>query len=182
MKNLLPEQRKRSLIHAYVGRVGVVSLVFMIALLVISIVALLPSYLVAHMQQNTFEKTLAEAERQVAEGGGDVAQAFLEETGQLLVYAEATAQYPRATERMSLLQSDTTPGIRFDDLSVRVQDSGHVIANVQGEALTRTALVAYKDALERNPNIREVTLPLRDLAANQNIPFTITVEFESAAQ
>lgn len=178
MINLLPEQQQKILIHAYLGRVAVVALSFVIAIEVIAIIALLPSYLMANMQQSIHIQSLEAAQRQVVEEGGDAAHAYLEETSRLLSYAEATTNFPHLTEQIALLQTDTFAGIRFGELSITVEDMSHIVARVQGEASTRTALVEYTAALEADPRIREVVLPLRDLAANQHIPFTITVSFE----
>lgn len=182
MINLLPVRQQKTLIHAYLGRVGVVALAFVIAIEVVGIIMLLPSYLMVHMQQSTHKQTLVAAEREVTEGGGNTAQAYLEQTAQLQSYAEATTKYPRVTEQIALLRTDTALGIRFGELSLTVEDTNRVVARVQGEAATRTALVDYTAALEADPHIHEVVLPLRDLAANQHIPFTITVEFEPLVQ
>jgi hypothetical protein len=177
MKNLLPEQRQHRFIHAYLGRVAVVASGFILAVEVIALVILLPTYLVAHLQQTAHKQALADAQRQISEGGGDTARAYLEQTSRLVTYAEAVFEYPRPTELVALLRTDAYAGIVIDDISLSVRAPNEVVGNVQGRAATRTALVNYSSALEEDPRITEAVVPLRDLATSQNIPFTLSVVF-----
>ena len=177
MKNLLPAQRQRTLTQVYFGRLSVVALAFVITIEAVVLVVLLPSYLAAHMQQGAHEQALEEAERQISEGGGNVARTFLGETDILLSYAEATQHHPSTTDLITLMQINASPGIAIEDFSLRTQNTGLMQATISGEAVTRTALVQYTEVLESDPRIAEVILPLRDLAASQNITFTISVYF-----
>ncbi len=177
LKNLLPQSRQQLLKRTYLTRLAVVGLAVVMLLELLLLAALLPAYLAAHMHQGMHEHAISKAEQQINEGGGAVARGFLEETAALLARAHATQKHPSSTELIDVLGIGSVAGIVVTDLALTIAGTGGVQAVVSGEASTRTALVQYTEALEADPRVAEVVLPLRDLAASRQIPFAITVTF-----
>ena len=49
---------------------------------------------------------------------------------------------------------------------------------LKGNAETRTGLVTFSDKLKADDRFTNVSLPLKDLASNQDISFTVSIEMK----
>ena len=70
------------------------------------------------------------------------------------------------------------PGITLNSFQMSESEdetSTTTIAIIQGRAVTRDGLVAFKDSLGADPSVLEVELPVSDLARSSNISFSIRV-------
>jgi hypothetical protein len=177
MKNLLPERKQKEHRHRYYGRLGVTALVLVVVVELIALAALVPAFVTVQAQKFSTTAALDDVNARIEAGGGTEARTILTTTSALVKVAAATHEYPALSDVVDLIRPHEFRGIAVSEVSISVQSPTNVQANVSGRAETRTALVDYSSALENDPNIETVTLPLRDLAASQNIPFTLTLTF-----
>lgn len=174
MINLLPSEGKKKVIISYWMRV--VSVYFMlvgIAFLVVGAL-LLPTYFYISFQTTAL-------------GGGEEAggegvlnfkelEAEIDLANDLSAVLTETPMYIDVSEVISEIQSFA--GSKITIQTIAIEKDGQIVSSVvvTGRAADRASLVAFRDDAEANRLFTEINLPLSNLAEDQDIPFSLSLE------
>ncbi len=173
MINLLPPSSQKRLTREYLARLLLVSEVALIGIVIISIVAALPSYISASARRSVLEKQKAIAEGSAARATeGNVAES-LKKIQALLDRAVEYANPVTPTDHIEALLRARTSGITFSLINYQATSPKQITISVNGIAETRNNLVAFISGLRSIPTFSKVDLPVSDLADADHIPFTL---------
>lgn len=171
MVNLLPKKETARIISSYYVRFVTSLLLLLSGILFVGGALLIPSYLLA---QNT------------AEAGGRYVRA-LEETVGLKERTGATSEVRRLAEKTRILNElnlePVTANFFEDVLNEKPRSvalvgfalsSGKEMAfSVTGIADTRSGLLSFVNALKNNGQMKNVEIPVNQLAVDKDVPFSI---------
>ena len=181
MLNILAQEEKKKIILEYRLRLGVVVVFALGALVVSSLVLLVPSYILSVTK-------LAAAENQLAllESKQDRGEQEKEITAQirdintkitLLSNGEKVKKIP-PTEMILDVLREKSPEIK---LHMLVYDgvSGQERLVLTGVASDRDSLAEFFEVMKKNPTYTNVTLPISSYVKSNNIDFSIVLERKS---
>lgn len=176
MINLLPDNEKKALAAEYHLRLAAVSLAAAIAVVAVTAVLLVPSFLLATFKESGL--------------AGRAAAESAEETKEYEELSDRVAAANKLAKSLRLAASTTPPvallsvvtgarpaGVEVTGIAYELRDGAPTLT-VKGVAPTRRELVAFSDALRRDPLISSVTVPASNLAKDADIPFS----FEAKAK
>ena len=173
MINLIPQVAKDKIISEYWIRVVSVWLfIISLASIIISLL-LLPVYVLVSAKVDAYSTSANEGAGKVAEY--DVSALALTQVNtraQMLLESGKTKQFSDLVATISVLQGS--------DITVTELDfhrSGIVPKSVQvnGKATTRQALASFRDSLIALPWVKDVNLPISNLAKDRDITFNISI-------
>lgn len=173
MINLIPPIAKKKIVTEYwVRAISVWMLVCGVMFLVVSFL-LLPVYVLVNSQVQVYETSANEAVAKVAEY--DLSASTLAEAN---VQAQILIEL-RQMKTFSDLIGDIN-NLQGDDIFVTNLDfrrTGMKLNSVQlnGKAKDRKALADFRDALMTLPEVKDVHLPIANLAKDRDIIFSISV-------
>lgn len=178
MLNLLSIEEKKRILLLYRIRLTVVVVFATGALVLASLVLLVPSYLLSIAKHNNSEKQLA---------------IFEERYGSGIQEKEVNAQIREANSRiLLLLGNDTTTRlapslmvsrlIEIKENNIKIYGFTYDVSTntervvVTGTALDRDALSNFIEALKKDQTFSEVTLPISSYVKSNNIDFSVVLE------
>lgn len=173
MINLIPPRAKKKIIFEYWIRVvSVWMLVLGVMFLVVSLF-ILPVYVLVNSQVKVYETSAQEAMAKVAEY--DLSASALAEANvqaQMLIELRQIKPFSALIDDFNTLQGND---ISIDNIDFK--RSGTSLGSVQlsGKATDRKALADFRDALMTLPEVKDVHLPIANLAKDKNISFSISV-------
>jgi Tfp pilus assembly protein PilN len=176
--NLLPQQQKREIRIEFWLRAATVGLVCVAVTGAVGLAIQAPSYFLAVAKERSAQQQLAALERRDETGGVGISET-LRITKQKLEALEqqSTTTWSGVAETM-LTQKPAGVSIRelsFAREAPQGQDAQVSRVNVSGVAADRRTLRSFVDELRAIEQFGEVTLPVRDLASDANLEFSITV-------
>ncbi|MBX9765328.1 PilN domain-containing protein [Patescibacteria group bacterium] len=177
MVNILPHKTQNELRFMYYARLF--GTFFLVGAFVIGIGAgvLVPSYFLAQEEAEA-SKRYAEALKQtlsLSEGGaaGKSLPVLAEQVNVMKAYSEDAA-LALALERIVGAIPDN---VSIRKMSFRFPSASEKIVTLNGNAATRSALIAFVDALKKDPLFKGVVVPVSDLVSDDDLPFTLTFSF-----
>lgn len=177
MINLLPPHVRQEIFRIYIYRVTAAALLWWGVVCVVLTLLLLPPFVLVALQINTLASAEADMSGKVAEY--DMSAAKLTE-------ATLLARRLLLSESVSFSAYDAAvvaaagEGITISGMDYSFSAAGNTLAIV-GDAVTRDALVAFRDALENSSYFSEVDLPIHQLTRISNLPFSVSMKIEVAA-
>ncbi|TSC70593.1 MAG: hypothetical protein G01um101449_324 [Parcubacteria group bacterium Gr01-1014_49] len=174
--NLLPFERQKAISREYFLRLGVVSIVFVTALVLAAGALLLPTYVLLAASASAKQTHLRTIEASFFSTDGAALSARLA----ALSANAATLSALAFTSSGSALIRDALavphPGIALSNLSyMPAEGAARGTLIISGTALTRDALRSYQLALSGAPIAESAHLPVSAYAKDSNIGFAITV-------
>jgi len=173
MTNLIPPEGKKSVKREYFLRVGATyGFLFSFVLILLS-AALIPTYVLVGAQIDAFE---AEKEQ-----NNNDTSALQEIDKEVEAIKEILAQFKRTPENIlpsvliSEIKNVAPYSIGFTNFTVQAEEGVIDKIKIQGDAPTREALAALKNAIEASPFFDKAEVPIADLARDTDLPFAITV-------
>lgn len=173
MINLLPENNKKQLLTEYHYRVIVVALIAVIAVIIIGITLLVPSYVLSSLQQEASRQTIAGANStNVAEHKKLLDQ--LNAIKRTLKAIDEPQHMPLApTVFFTTIVNDKLSAITITSFNYTLGDKS--TASIVGHANTREDLQAFAEKLKNDPTFSAVNLPISIFAKDKDLSFTITL-------
>lgn len=177
MINLIPPVVRKAIVKEYWVRVisvflGIASVVALISMLFLLPVYVLISSQVAVYAQSANEAALRVAEYDVSAGALVTANSMAQKITEL----QDVDNFSVVTDLLESLQGTAIiiEGYEFG------RDASGALAPVQvtGKALTRQALADFRDTLLAQPTVAAVDLPIANLAKDKDIQFSIAVVFK----
>lgn len=172
--NLLPQKEKKHIKKLYKSRRIAVASWFFVALIVVSIVSLVPLYFFSEhiefltknqqerLQRESINFNVEELEDQINLINGKV-RALALNTNHVRIYDYVTD-----------ITENKRGGITISSLAFSETDSDQVIG-LAGIANNRETLLAFRRDLEQKDYIDFVELPISNFAENADIGFSITI-------
>ncbi|HEY4506143.1 MAG TPA: hypothetical protein VJJ24_01705 [Candidatus Paceibacterota bacterium] len=170
MANVLPQEEKATLYKAYQRRVLVLSLGLLSALVLASIVMLIPSLVIFSVKKETVTKQLE----------------FLKQSEQVKVTGDAIEEIKLTRERVKLLSADKTipmsvrlneviskrpAGIFVDSIII----PSPLLIEIRGEAKTREDMLSFVKLLEESSYVEKVDSPISNLINSQDGQFLVRI-------
>jgi hypothetical protein len=174
MINLIPEKAKREVVKEYWVRVVTMWLFTLSVSSLVVALLLLPVYVLVTSQVEAYASDATEATKKVAEY--DLSATSLVMASKQAQMIVALRQSESFSEMIELLESLKGEGIVLESFNL-TRDDGAKMGNIkiEGQALTRQDLVDFRDLLLSHSKIKEVNLPISNLAKDKNIPFNIAI-------
>ncbi|MCA9363659.1 hypothetical protein KC727_00340 [Candidatus Kaiserbacteria bacterium] len=174
MINFLPPEGLSLVKREYWVRVLSVWGFLLFAVCVVSVLSLLPTYVLLKSQ-------LAAAEVRIV-GGEDTTEEYrvaaeaVKDANVVIGQLEKTRPSVRPSEIVGALVAATPANVEVNRLLLK-QDAGAAVSavQVQGVAATREALVRFKEVIQEGVLFSEVEVPISDLAREVELPFAIMV-------
>jgi len=175
MLNILPKEQKNVLKKEYQLRRIVVWLGLVFVSLAVSLVLILPSYLVYRIKARDV-RTELERSRKLLEAdfqSGDVAG----ETTRAIKNTEELKPFTAKTSVYSLLKIfESKPNtVRISEISFLSQGVEASKLLVRGIAADRESLTSFARALESRPEFGSIDLPVSNFAKERSIDFSMTI-------
>ncbi len=175
--NLLPEKTKQKLRTLYYARLlSVVAFILAVGV-AMSATLLLPSYLLARAEADAAARYLAASQQSLdlrAQSGATAMLALLSERIRILTtYLRSAAVAPV----FSALSLHLPKGVVLSTIDITTAEGGRGTVSVSGKADTRDGLLSYVSALQGIALFQGVSVPVSDLAAQANVPFTLSFSF-----
>lgn len=176
LTDLLPPERRRARARDYFLRLGVVIVWFVTALVLVSALLLLPTYVFLAQSFRAKEARLANIESALASSDGTALSARLAALTSNTDALAALSRAPSASAIVRLALAVPHPGITFSGFAYAPADGTRPgTLALSGTAATRDALRKYQLVLQGAPFARSADLPVSTYAKDSNIGFTVTV-------
>lgn len=176
LTDLLSPERHHALARDYFMRLGVVAICFATALVLVSVLLLLPTYVFLAKSSSAKEARLANIESALSSSDGTALAARL---AALTSNTDALAALAHAPSVSAIIRSALAiahPGITFSGfVYTHADETRPGTLAISGTAATRDALRSYQLALQGAPLALSSDLPVSTYAKDSNITFTVTV-------
>jgi len=173
MINLIPRSAKKSIKHEYWVRVATVWLVLFSLALILGVGTLMPAYELINRQVEVYGSSAAEASQKLADYK-NVSTGLVESSRQAK-YIIDEKNVELISYYVSMFESLQGSGIELSQISLDRSEEGIAPVRVSGVAADRRALASFRDRLLEREEVKEVDLPISNLASDKAINFNITV-------
>jgi hypothetical protein len=174
MLNLLPQLEKKRIINAYKMRFAAITLIFICALLIISSIGLLPSYVSEKAKADEITSRQEEASRRNTEATIENAAAATAANKILADQLEV-----RITSIEKVLPSSSIMNRIFTkagaNVSIREINIIDGSVTVSGTASTRSELIAFHQRLREDTDFKLAVLPIANITKSVNPLFSIVI-------
>lgn len=177
---LLPEPEIRTLRREYRVRVFVTLLLFVSCAIFIGSLSLLPSYFLSDDQGTKALKSAEELQKGREERGIDQVEKELSRNQVILKQLSLEKSKVVFSDLIQTVGKYRSPQIlisAFELSSLQAKGTTTVTVVLQGKALTREGLIAFKKNLEQDKRFSGVELPISDLAKSKDIPFALKLSY-----
>jgi len=176
LTDLLPPERHHALARDYLLRLGVVAVWFATALVLVSALLLLPTYVFLTQSFRAKEARLANIESALSSSDGTALAARLAALTSNTDALAALAHAPSVSAIIRLVLAIPRPGIALSGFAYAPADATRPgTLAISGTASSRDDLRRYQLVLQGAPFARSADLPVSTYAKDSNITFTVTV-------
>jgi hypothetical protein len=178
MINLIPPEAQRRITYEYGARVVTVCLLLWALAGVVVGVATLPSYLLVTERLQAVSVDLAAATAS-ADSDSAVSRALIvaSEQARLLREAENTQRF---STLVAVVEAAAGSGVSISSYDFGRDGQALRPVVVGGNAASRQALAAFRDALLAQPLVEEVNLPISNFARDRDIDFSLSISVSSS--
>ncbi len=177
LTNLLPHERRDALSRDYFLRLGVVVVLFATALTLMSMVLLLPTYVLLAKSAGVKKAHLVNIESVFSSADEAALSARLATLSSNAATLAAISDAPFVSAIIRAVLAISHPGITLSGFSyvpATEKSAGNALI-LSGFSATRGALRNYQLALQEAPFALSAVLPVSAYAKDSDIAFTITV-------
>lgn len=178
MLNILPYEEKKKVITEYRMRLAIVGVFAVAALVLASLVLLIPSYMLAVSKHNFVADELARLEQK--QGGASQEK-------------EVDAQIKEVNKKINLFLGDKTaapstpssvvigiiavrsPEVKIQSIMYDIKPDHERIV-LSGKANDRDSLALFAETLKKDPSFSKVELPIGSYVKSTNIEFSLVLE------
>lgn len=172
MLKLLTDEGREKVSREYKTRRLIVIFLALIFVSVITVIGLLPSYILSNgREQEAFERLRFTAEVKNQEEGREL-RAWLVETNKKISVLAPELDVDRPSDFVEGVLNLKLLGIKITNFSwSRAKDK--ITLSISGTASDRQTLVRFEDGISQSELFSDVILPISDLANDRNISFQI---------
>src|SRR3989344_1685947 len=171
MFKLLTEEERKKMEYEYTLRRGIVILAALIAVVIIGMIGLFPSYVISSAQQREVEEFIGPENVEVKKDYSSL-NYWLEGMKFRLSALEPNLDKDRASAFFEEVLKEKVSGIKINVL-VWAKLEKKTTVSISGVALDRQSLLAFENRLNTSGKFSSVTLPVSNLAKDRNIAFQI---------
>jgi hypothetical protein len=173
MINLIPPTAKRAMRREYWQRVVFVWLILLSGVLLLIGVLTAPSFVLVQSQLQAYELQLQSATA-VASSQDELTDVITTTNTQTQI-AYAAGELPNISQYIQAVTDLVGTEVTLSQFDV--QRDGSLVPEivVSGIATSRVGLTQFSERIEADPIFTEANIPLENLAANENIPFTLRI-------
>lgn len=178
MINILDVTEKKKILTEYRFRLATIFIFAVAALVTVSLILLVPTYLLAVSKNNNAEKEIAVLEEKYGSGGKE---------------KDISTQIRDVNNKVSLLSSgDTNPRLPPSQVVLGIMEVKGAAIKIYGftydsvvnqerivlvgRALDRDSLASFVEILKKDPTFTNITLPISSYVKSTNIDFSIVIE------
>jgi len=178
MRNIITPQDYSRIRREYTARLSGVVLILVSGALFLNVALMASSLIILQTQNASLAKQIDALSPSVQGSGADDRQdelaEFADQVGRMAGYeaASALSAYGTFDDLVSVLPAD----IFLHSFSFDRGKDVRVIVTVRGVATTRSDLVSFVEILEEQATFSNVVLPVSELAKNEDIDFTLTLD------
>jgi hypothetical protein len=173
MINLIPPVAKRAMLREYWQRVAIVWLLLLCGCMVLAGFLTAPSFVLVQSQLSAYQSQLQSAAALASEQ--DELAAMITRTNEQASTVLAAGQVSSMTPYLEQVRALATGDITLTRLEVVRTDTVISEVVVTGEAATRVSLTTFAERIEADERFSEAAVPLENLAANEDIAFTLQI-------
>ncbi len=175
MFNLLPQKNKKSIKQEYKVRLVSVFLASLIAVEIIFLSTLFPSYVLSVIDHADLSKRLESLKDTGLLENTDEVRGKIEEINKNIELLKPAPSNLFFNVLVSDLLSQSGSGIDLKGINYSQTSPANFEINLSGVASTRESLVAFVDRLESEEIFSSVDLPVSNLAQSNNINFSLYI-------
>lgn len=174
MVNILPHKTQNELRLMYYSRLFSALLLAASFVVVVGGGVLIPSYFLAQ-EEAAASKRYAEALTQTLSlSEGSSAGQTVTTLSEQLALMRGYRVEPLLSRGLSTVVSGIPDDVSIRKLSFKFTSASEGQVVITGNAETRASLVAFVDALKKEPLFKGVSVPVADLVSDTDLPFTLT--------
>lgn len=177
MINLIPGNAKKSITLEYWLRVSTSWFFLWAATFLVAIFILVPAYVLINIQVSVYENSAKIAQERIT-SYEEVSNSLKNASEQAKLIVDGTKQ-TMMNEYIALFEQLQYPGIELSKVALARSDKGVTPVILDGRAVDRESLAAFRDRLLAEPTVEAVDLPISNLAKDKDIQFTLTVTMDN---
>lgn len=176
--NILPLQEKKFLRRKYKSRLVTVFLNLFSLVGVLSIILLLPSYMLSSSKENIAEERLESFNISNPEIVTMDLEKTISDINKKLLFISKNDTNQQITEKVfGWLLENRPKGVTFSQILYNKRSDGGLVLDIHGVARDRTVLRNLKLILDKNLDYKEVNLPISNFLEKSDLNFTISILF-----
>lgn len=177
MLELLPNAQKKALKKEYFLRLSVVALVFLFAVGIFFLVALLPSYFLSVVEERVVTEEFNDSIKSKRASESENLQVAIEDSKEMLFLLKQGGDEGALIERVIFKIIDNkNSGIRIDGISINYSKKDQYQVVVTGTSKNRELLKTFADNLRAEKNFSNIDLPISNFAKISDIDFSISLK------
>ena len=173
MINLIPPKGHIALKHEYILRVASIYGFILTGVFVAGTLLTIPTYVLVSSQLNAVRPD--EAHTNEIKKTYDDALIHIQNANTVMAQLRASVPNVEISTVIEEVMRVAPSGITFSTFQALRENETVKTVDVQGQAATRNALAALKNALEASDLFESANVPISDLAKENNLPFVITI-------
>ncbi len=173
MLHLLPEQHKKQVKLEYQKRLIIVACIFITAIAVIGVVALLPSYIYSHMKYNEIKSAKQSLDDALALQQGDKTADVVKEITDNIQALQPFGAAQSPTEVIHRIQAMAPGGIHITRFGYVLKADNTLTLELVGRADSRSDLTQFVRLLQADTYFEGARVPLSNFTKDKNIDFTL---------
>lgn len=173
MVNILPNKQQRALYVRYYTQLFSTFFLVVAAAVMLGAVLLVPSYFLAQEEAKLLRQS-ADAQLQRLTLGGSTNEGQVMQTLEEAVSLLQTYEHDSVVTKAIVAVTAVTPsGVTLQKVRILTGDSGGSVT-LSGTANTRAGLVEFVSELQRKSIFSNVSVPVSDLAAEEDLNFSLS--------
>jgi len=178
MSNLILEKDKKKIRSEYLGRLLIVILSATLLLFVLSILLILPSFVISRDKTETVEERLSFLRDYTERQKDKELPLIIQETKEKIDLL-SQKESEKVFDIIKIITENEGNGILLESFSFRALPDGEYQSSISGISQNRDTLIAFRRRLESQKKFAEVNLPISNLAESIDLEFSMTLNIES---
>jgi len=177
MLNLIPKEEKKKIIKGFYFRLLILFLLMLGVMATISFFLILPSYFLSSVKNDIATTKVEQQRRQPVTAPDQETLATIKDLNSKLILIEQAGgnTFSISKNGINTVVLKKSPGIKITDISFRNDPTNGKKLGIQGTAPSRETLLSFRQALEDDPNFKQVDLPISNFVKGQNIQFYLNL-------
>lgn len=178
MYKLLPDEEKVFIKNEYKMRRLVVLAYFLLGLLIITIIALFPSYLITLTKANGAAQRMVNLNKSISDNQGTDFVGWLKTLNTKIKVFSPALDKDMPYEKFIKIISLKSPGIMIREISFTKGAGGKDEYTVGGTAGDRRSLINFQNNLNQSGEFQNANVPISDLAKDKDIDFMMNLDIK----
>ncbi len=178
MINLLSPQYKIEITRNYYMRLGIVSVLFVIVLVLVAVVFLIPSYIAVSTEEKVKKDELTQLAQSRDPELDKISASIQSINGKLAVFSEPYVQASFPKEILAPILQIDVPGITIYEFFYTVVEPTKKTISIRGDAVSRENLLTFTEQLEKTGLFEKIDVPISNLLRGDNVSFGLDLKLK----